>query len=197
MNIWRRGKSFIKSWKFLGLIALIMVSGIGMMTMMSLQVTPVLEGTFIAHRAEVKYHRTLYQVSDYKAGYNLDGDPYMYDLVCYEGSSINITLIPKVLAVDSVYLMCVSDLYWGINDQGPVDYLSTFGKWMKNPDKDVIKIVEYDISGNVVPLGVIDIPESDYSHASWRLICFCKNMGYNGGSDNNPDGKVIIDIVIV
>lgn len=182
----------------MGIIVLIIVGGVGAMTVMALQVElPSGTGTFIAYEADMKYHRSLYQVSDYTTGYNHDGDPYIYNLQCYEGRDIDMTLTPKVLAVDSVYLIRVSTLYWGIDDQGPVNYLSTFGSWIKNPDKDVIKIVEYDISGNIVPLGSINVPKSNDPDSSWWLVMFCADMGYRGGPDNNPDGKIIIDIVVI
>jgi hypothetical protein len=186
----------ISSVKLMGLITLIIVSGIGTMTAMSLQIHPV-SGMVTANIAEGKYYRTLYGATPYIESFYHDGNPYVYNFIHYEGKSLNLTLTPKVLAIESIYLMRISRVYYS-DDGSRGEYLSEAGRgWMKNPDQDVIKIAEYDMPANVVFLGVIDIPENDVANTGWWLVCFCAGMGYRGGPDNNPDGKVIIDIAVV
>lgn len=184
---------FINFWKLWGLIALIIVSGIGIMTVMSLQIDSV-SGTVIANIAEGKYYGTLYGASDYKTPFTHDGNPFVYDFVKYEGKSLDLTLTPEVLAIDSVYLMRIGRERYSLDG---VITRSDWGSFIKNPNQDIIKIAEYDLPTNVVSLGIVDIPENDEVGSSWWLVCFCANMGYCGGLDNNPDGRIIIDIVVL
>ena len=184
----------ISSVKLMGIFALIIVSGIGVMTVMSLQAEGT-SGTVTANLVEGRYYRTLYGASDYMYPSEHDGSPFVYDLVNYEGRSLDLTLTPKVLAIDSVYLMRISDYCY--SQEGAVKHPSSDGaSYIRDPTQDIIKIAEYDFPTNIISLGVIDIPENNDDGSSWWLVCFCINMGYRGTPENNPDGRVIIDIVV-
>lgn len=185
----------INSMKLMGLIALIIVSGIGTMTVMSLQVDSDLE-IMIAEQVEVRYYRTLYGASDYRYPCNYDGKPYISTLANYEGKNLDLTLTPKVLAINSIYLMRITNFCYS-REGGTVHWTGDGAAYMRDLTQDVIKIGEYDSPANIISLGIINIPENDDVDSSWWLVCFCMDMGYRGTSENNPDGRVIIDIVVI
>lgn len=181
--------------KLMGIFALIVVSGVGVMTVMSLQ-PEYTSGTATAYLADVNYYRTLYGGSDYEYPLYHDGSPYVLDLINYEGKSLNLTLTPKVLGIDSIYLMRITGLYY-LADGRVAEYNTNDGSYMRDPSIDVIKIAVYPLPTNIVPLGIIDVPENDQHDSSWWLVCFCVDMGTRYGSDWNPDGRILIDLMVV
>ena len=180
--------------KLMGIFVLIVLGGMSVMTVMSLQAP--LPSTVDATMADGTRYNTIYSVSDYEAPSWYEGDPFWYNFGPWEGECLYLTLTPKVLAVDSVYLMRISNTYFLLDGSAASGPASGWGGYMRDPSNDVIKIAEYDMPANEIDLGMIQIPESEYSDSNWWIICFCRAMGYNGGLDNNPDGKVVIDIVV-
>ena len=181
--------------KLMGIFVLIVLGGMSVMTVMSLAAP--LPSTVEATRASGKYIvTTLYSASDYGAPANYDGDPFVYDFRTFEGKQLDLTLTPKVLALASVYLMKISEDYFYLQNDLPGGLSSGWASHMEDVENDVIKIAEFDLPANEISLGLVDIPVSDRSRSSWWIVCFCENMGYRGGPDNNPDGRVVIDITI-
>ena len=180
----------LNSMKFWGLIAMaILVVEGGMIVYSFRPSTLEANGSFDASMSDRGYYYTLYWASDYGVPSQYSGNPYWYSVERYAGESINVTAIAHFLCVDSVYLMYLSTEYHRLE--------TGYGRYMENKENNSIKINEFNIAMNVVPLGIIDIPERNDLDYSWRIVFFCRNMARRGSGDYNPDGYIEIIIEVI